>query len=230
MQFAAWTESFAKVMLEIRLLGQFAVSDDGQPIDIPSRPAQSLLAYLLMNPGARHRREKLAGMLWPDSDEENARSNLRHALWRLRKSVGEQHFAADKVSIGISPDSEYWLDVDQLEAPTGGSVEGGIAAVSVYQGELLPGFYDEWADQERERLHATFERRMAAAIDGLLNDGSWEEVLEWAEHWIATSQAPEPAYRALLAEYDVTEDRLQQDLLDLVDKLVDEGLLRLDDP
>ena len=39
----------------------------------------------------------------------------------------------------------------------------------------------------------------------------------------------EPAYRALLAEYDVAEDTLQQDLLDLVDKLIDEGLLRLDD-
>ena len=39
----------------------------------------------------------------------------------------------------------------------------------------------------------------------------------------------EPAYHALLAEYDVTEDTLQQDLLDLVDELVDEGLLRLDD-
>jgi hypothetical protein len=40
----------------------------------------------------------------------------------------------------------------------------------------------------------------------------------------------EPAYRALLAEYEVSEDVLRRDLLDLVDKLADEGLLRLDDP
>lgn len=38
----------------------------------------------------------------------------------------------------------------------------------------------------------------------------------------------EPAYRALLDEYDVTEGQLQQDLLDLVDKLVSEGLLQID--
>jgi hypothetical protein len=33
------------------------------------------------------------------------------------------------------------------------------------------------------------------------------------------------AYRALLDEYDVAAERLQQDLLNLVDKLVSEGLL-----
>ena len=36
-------------MLEIRLLGQFDVRLDGAPVDIPSRPAQSLFAYLLLN-------------------------------------------------------------------------------------------------------------------------------------------------------------------------------------
>jgi hypothetical protein len=40
----------------------------------------------------------------------------------------------------------------------------------------------------------------------------------------------EPVYQALLAEYDVAEDRLQQDLLDLVDKLAAEGLLQVDGP
>jgi DNA-binding SARP family transcriptional activator len=32
-------------------------------------------------------RERLAGLLWPDSSEGNARSNLRHELWRLRKAL-----------------------------------------------------------------------------------------------------------------------------------------------
>lgn len=74
-------------MLEIYLLGQFRAVLDGQPVQIPERPAQSLLAYLVLRPGAEHRREKLAGMLWPDSGEPHARSYLRHALWRIRKSV-----------------------------------------------------------------------------------------------------------------------------------------------
>ena len=39
----------------------------------------------------------------------------------------------------------------------------------------------------------------------------------------------EPAYRALIEEYDVAKERLRQDLLDLVDKLASEGLLQVDD-
>jgi hypothetical protein len=37
----------------------------------------------------------------------------------------------------------------------------------------------------------------------------------------------EPAYRALLEEYDVAPEQLQQDLLDLVGKLVAHGLIRV---
>ena len=67
-------------MLEVRLLGQFDVRLDGVPIELPSRRAQSLLAYLLLNPRTPHRREQLAGLLWPDATESNARSNLMHEL------------------------------------------------------------------------------------------------------------------------------------------------------
>src|SRR5438093_833951 len=74
-------------MLEVRLLGKFDVRRDGKPITITSRPAQSLFAYLILHAGTSHRREKLAGMLWPDSLEGTARDNLRHALWRMRKAL-----------------------------------------------------------------------------------------------------------------------------------------------
>ena len=74
-------------MLEVRMLGQFEVRKKGEPVLIPSRPAQSLVAYLIFTAGIAHRREKLAGMIWPESSEENARSNLRQALWRARKAL-----------------------------------------------------------------------------------------------------------------------------------------------
>jgi DNA-binding SARP family transcriptional activator len=74
-------------MLEVRLLGQFEVLLDSKPLVIPTRNAQTLFAYLVLNADKALRREQLAGLLWPDSSEENARSNLRHELWRLRKSL-----------------------------------------------------------------------------------------------------------------------------------------------
>jgi len=79
-----------KTMLEVRLLGQFGLRRDDAAVLLPSRPAQSLLAYLVLSAGAAHRREKLAGLFWPDADEDNARSNLRHALFKLRQALGEE--------------------------------------------------------------------------------------------------------------------------------------------
>ncbi len=98
-------------MLEIRLLGQFNLREDGVPIEIASRPAKTLLAYLLLTRGTHHPRERLAGLLWPDSTESNARKNVRQALWNLRKSIGERYLLADTVSIAFAPKSDYWLDI-----------------------------------------------------------------------------------------------------------------------
>jgi DNA-binding SARP family transcriptional activator len=72
-------------MLQIRLIGQFDVRLDGKRIVISSRAGQSLLAYLAMTAGTPNRREKLAGTLWPESSDENARKNLRQELWRIVK-------------------------------------------------------------------------------------------------------------------------------------------------
>src|SRR6266511_5428410 len=106
-------------MLEVRLLGKFEIKRDGKPVAISSRPAQSLFAYLILSAGTSHRREKLAGMLWPDSLEETARDNLRHALWRVRKALPAQpkiaYLLADDLTIAFNASAEYRLDAAELE-------------------------------------------------------------------------------------------------------------------
>lgn len=189
-------------MLEVRLLGQFDVRLHGQAVEIPSRPAQSLLAYLVLNAGTQHRRERLAGLLWPDATDGNSRSNLRHAIWRLRRALGDdadRFIQADNFGVTFDAASPHWLDAAALErASAGDSLEALIAAVGAYRGELLPGFYAEWVDLARERLQTVFERQMQTLLDRLAQSRRWNEVLTWAERWIALGQAPEPAYRALM--------------------------------
>src|SRR6188474_1147611 len=106
-------------MLEVRLLGKFDVKSEQKPIDIASRPAQCLFAYLILSAGTSHRREKLAGMLWSDSLEETARDNLRHALWRVRKALPSEptteYLLTDDLSIAFNASAEYWLDTAELE-------------------------------------------------------------------------------------------------------------------
>ena len=193
-------------MLVARLLGEFEVLRDDRRLTIPTRNAQALFAYLILNAGKVFRREKLAGLLWPDSSEDNARSNLRHELWRLRKALeieGESYFVVDDLSIAFNPQSDYFLDVHKLENPPleASSTDELSAALAVYRGELLPGFYDEWVFLERERLNAVFEAKMARLLEILQDEGRWIEVQDWAMRWIALGQFPEPAYRALMVAY-----------------------------
>ncbi|MBI3536368.1 MAG: tetratricopeptide repeat protein [Chloroflexi bacterium] len=102
-------------MLQVKLLGQFDVRLDDKPIVIPSRASQSLLAYLVLNSHTAHRREKLAGLLWPNTSDENARRNLRQELWRIRKAVGAEFLDADDFSITLRLNSNCSLDVAELE-------------------------------------------------------------------------------------------------------------------
>ena len=203
-------------MLEVKLLGQFDVCREGTSIAIPSRPAQSLLAYLVLNAGTAYRREKLAGLLWPDSTEENARSYLRHELWRLRKVLeptaprkrAAPYLLIDEISIAFDAHSDFWLDAAVLKNADEQSASANdlMSALALYSGELLPGFYDDWVVLERERLQATFEQKMARLLDALLEERRWADVLEWGERWIALGQTPEPAYRALMIAHNALGD------------------------
>ncbi len=190
-------------MLEVRLLGQFEIKLNGQTIELHARPAQSLLAYLMLNVDKTHRRENLAGLLWPDFEETKARNNLRQMLWQLRKAIGETYFLADKISIAFNPEIDYQLDVDVLQQDTDLplTTERLVECVSVYKGKLLPGFYDDWVLLEQERLQMVFETQIQRLIDQLISEAQWQAVREWAEQWLAQGQTPEPAYRALMQAY-----------------------------
>ncbi len=193
-------------MLQVRLLGRFEIVLNEQNVDIPSRPSQSLLAFLLLNPNKPLRRERLAGMFWPDASEANARSNLRHALWRIRKALekdGEPaYMQADDLEVTFQLQAGDWLDVEILvsSSPTN-QVETLQRQVQVYQGELLPGFYDEWITLERQRLQSVFESKMQMLVEELGRQGSWGEVIEQAEDWIAHGNTPELAYRSLMVAH-----------------------------
>lgn len=190
-------------MLSIKLLGRFEVHLQGEPVDIPYRPAQSLLAFLILNAGAEYRREHLAGMLWPDSDETTARANLRQILWRLRKAIGDGHLVTSKVSVAFDASADHWLDVSLIktEGYEGWPLSRLLEAISAYEGELLPGFYDDWIVQERVVLRSAFERKMNVLLARLLNEHRWADVVEWGEHWLSVDQAPETAYRSLMVAH-----------------------------
>ena len=199
-------------MLEVQFFGSFAMQHDGKPVVLSSRAAQSLFAYLILTAGTQHRREKLAGLFWPDVSEAKSRTYLRQQLWRIRKALPanteSDYLLADDITICFNAASEYWLDVEALrELEEGASVDEIMKALSMYQGELLPGFYEDWVTQEREHLQVLFEARMEQLLDMLAAEKRWQELLEWSERWIQRSDVPETAYRQMITAYIALGDR-----------------------
>ncbi|HUM69420.1 MAG TPA: BTAD domain-containing putative transcriptional regulator, partial [Chloroflexota bacterium] len=193
-------------MLQVTLLGKFDVRLNGKPVILSSQPAQVLLAYLLLNAGVSLRREQLAGLLWPDSLDSSARKNLRNTIWLIRKAIGDQYLMADKTTVTFATTTPYELDIAILEQPVESDSASLVRAVSVYGGDLLPGYYEDWVQLERERLRDVFERRIQLLLDRLAHEGQWSEVQRWAEHWISLGYVPEPAYRALMMSHAAQGD------------------------
>ncbi len=199
-------------MLEVHFFGSFAIQHNGKPVVLSSRAAQSLFAYLILTAGTQHRREKLAGLFWPDVSEAKARTYLRQQLWRIRKALPanteSDYLLADDITICFNASSEYWLDVEGLrELEEDAPVVEIMKALSMYQGELLPGFYEDWVTQVREHLHVVFEARMEQMLDMLAAEKRWQDLLEWAERWIQRSGVPETAYRQMITAYNALGDR-----------------------
>jgi WD40 repeat protein/class 3 adenylate cyclase len=198
-------------MLQIRLLGQFDVRLDGKRVLIPARAAQSLFAYLALTTGTAHRREKLAGTFWPDTSDEHARKNLRQELWRIRKAISAQqsnaqdYLLADEFTLAFNHTIEYWLDVTQIEKPDT-DLQSLTSTLSLYRGELLPGFYDDWIVLERERIQSIFDMKMEQLLGQLIASERWLAVQEQAERWLALGTAHEPAYRALMLAHGTRGD------------------------
>ncbi|WP_433475332.1 ATP-binding protein [Spirillospora sp. CA-142024] len=196
--------------LRARLLGGVDLRVDGEPLPpLESARVESLLAYLLLHRDAPQLRQRLAFLLWPDSTDAQARTNLRKVLHHLRRSLPD----IDRF-IDIGPrtlrwreDAPLWLDVDQFErALAGGRLE---EAVNVYGGELLEGGYDEWLADERERLARLHMEALAELARRHERERRWTEAVRCAERLVACDPLREESHRLLIRLCRAGGDRVR---------------------
>ncbi len=147
----------------VRLLGATeAIANDGTRIDrFGGASVSGLLARLALFPGRSHPREELIDRLWPDASIEVGRNRLRQALFALRAlleppgAVARPVLIADRDAIRVA-EGALGCDVGEFERALR---EGRHHDAQVlYAGELMPGRYEDWIDEERQRLAALAER------------------------------------------------------------------------
>ena len=198
---------------------------DGEPVTVfESDKVRALLAYLAVESDRPHRRETLAGLLWPERSERSARHNLSQALSNLRRAIGSpdasvSFLETSQHAVRLSAESECTLDVSAFaglvagctdhsrdqRATCDGCMEQLQEAVQIYRGDFLEGFsladspaFEEWVVVQRERLH-----RMAIDALQLLCRchevrGELDEALHCAWRWVALDPWRERAHREVM--------------------------------
>ncbi|HRW08346.1 MAG TPA: BTAD domain-containing putative transcriptional regulator, partial [Caldilineaceae bacterium] len=159
-------------MLAIQLLGGFKVTLDGEPIPGLTRPrGKSLLAYLLLHHATPQDRSHLAYTFWPETSDRQARTNLRRELHQLRQAspLFATLIQSNGQSVQWQMPADGTLDVREFTRQVDAATQNTDpatrkahyqAAIDLYQGDLLPGLYDEWLLPLREELRQTFIRAL----------------------------------------------------------------------
>ncbi len=179
-----------------------------------TQKAGALLAYLAFHP-EQHPRETLADMLWPDSELESARASLSQALSMLRRQLEPPGVPAggvivsSKSHVGLNP-SAIETDVAEfhsalrkgrLGANRADRIQSLQEAIELYQGELLPGFYEEWVQTEQRRLADLYFQAVENLLGLLAEAEDYLQALDYARRVVAIDPLREESHQQAMRLY-----------------------------
>ena len=184
--------------LRLNLLSTFGLVCDGVSVPLPMS-VRRVVAFIAL---CRQPRERVyvAGCLWLDTPEERAQANLRSALWRLRR-VGYPLISANASQLQLDPAVE--VDLHEVEALAQQTLDDETGPppdldASVFDGDLLPDWYDDWVLLERERFRQLRLRALDVLCDRLTRAGRHREAIEAGHAAVAAEPLRESAHRALV--------------------------------
>lgn len=181
---------------------------------------RSLLALLVLTQDAPQSREHIASLLWPESDQGQARTNLRQLLHNLRRAlpVGCSLLSTENASVRWLPDSACTVDVFEFEDAIRtaerawpddrpASRKALERAIGLYQDDLLPDLYDPWLQPRREQLRLQFAAALARMADLLAGTGEIGKGIVYASRLVALDPLREDYYQVLMRLHLRNNDR-----------------------
>lgn len=207
--------------LELLLLGPAQLSLAGKPLTgLVSAKAKALLFYLAMERRACSR-GSLAGMLWSDLPENDARRNLRVEIAKLRQWL-HPHLIFTRLDGSINPAGSYHVDAHEFEdrfskfhtqpAPT--DLRQMVATAALYRGDFLCEFqvraaplFEEWVLVERERLRQAALELLDKLVQTAIQQQDWKAGLFAARKSLAIDNWREESHRQLMTVLMLSGDR-----------------------
>jgi DNA-binding SARP family transcriptional activator len=213
--------------LRICLFGRFDVRYGEQALtDFTARRMQELFCYLLLHRDRPHPRETLASLLWCDCSTAQSKKRLRQALWQLQsaldacvKCLDEPILLAEFDWVQINPDLDLWLDVTVFEQAYAlvrevpgkkldtQRMEKLQAAVDLYRGDLLEGWYQDWCLYERERLQNICLLMLDKLMGYCEAYGHYETGLAYGTRLLHCDPAHERTYQRMMRLHYLAGDR-----------------------
>jgi DNA-binding SARP family transcriptional activator len=176
--------------------------------------ARRLVAFVAMH-HRRVGRQRAAGTLWPDVTDERASGNLRSALWRLR-SVAPGVLAVDASSLRLGEHvavDAHLFTAWSARVLDGTATDDDLVVTSLWLDglDLLPGWFDDWAVLEQERLRQRTLHALETLSVRLVERGRCADAVDAALLAVDADPLRESAQRALitvhLAEGNLVEAR-----------------------
>jgi TolB-like protein len=191
-------------MLKLKVLGRFdAQWSDGTVVDINTRKAQALLAYLAVERARSHTRDHLATLLWANTGEDRARHNLRQALSKIRGQC-DCVVQADGDRLAIDP-TGCDVDVIEFESLADSDNPNDLQrCLDLYGGDLLDGVvpkepvYEDWLLLTRARLRKKACLTASHLVQMLRSKERIEEGIEVLNYMLSMDSAHETAHRVLM--------------------------------
>src|ERR687897_1002747 len=92
-------------MLRLRTLGGLTIEDEKGPLAgaIARKRSLALLALVGMSTEQGISRDRVLAYLWPESDTDRARNNLKQTLFQLRQDLQENVFARSSGVLRLEP-------------------------------------------------------------------------------------------------------------------------------
>jgi DNA-binding SARP family transcriptional activator len=212
--------------LRFRLFGKFTAHHDaGLLTGLEATKDQELLSYLLIHRDRPHSREALASLLWGDTSTEKSKKYLRQALWHLHAALNSDNenssdvLMVDHDWLSLNPCSNLWTDVADFERAFAAAegiagrqldpekAQGLKVAVTLYNDDLLPGYYQDWILFERERLQNMYLLMLDKLLVYLQFRGEYEKAQGYAATILRYDPARERTHRQLMHLYSLAGDR-----------------------
>ncbi len=186
--------------LRISMFGGLRLEGQHGQILLTGKRGPAIIAYLARTPGMTAPRERLADLLWSESDSQHSRNSLRQTLSLLRRDLSRAGVAilqADNDTVGLTTNA-IETDVEDFEAGLAArsSQELEVAA-QAYTGPFLDGFFldsgpfDDWVASERERL----QNRALESLERLARLVDSQSGLVLADRLLEMDPIREASYR-----------------------------------